>query len=406
MRMKSVIFILLILPICFLGQVNLDSSLNTIFQKFPDIDSGKVYFRIPISFHIVKNTETPQTLFTNDIKKIIDTLNKKYFHGTGIAFYVHSIVFINSGKYLKINVMRESFKLIWKKRFNGVINCYYVNILEFDLLNKNYLRGLTIQMPKSIIISYGSHKSTLSHEIGHYLGLSHPHKNWKLGRLFQESVERNKKVGLIKKKYNCQKRGDKLCDTPAEPDLRYFTDKNCNYIGNITDAWGKPYNPHTNNIMSFLANSDCRKKFTKSQIAKMIFTLSKSKYAEVYQDTLHIFDFYEPDNYINQANQLKFNNLQEHTFHFIPYKNNFIVDPYDCFILPTIDSTASLIVNTNKELTITFFDANYKVFLKTKLKNTSEINLTPEFSNLFFIISLEDEQKFDKVCKYTILLKN
>ncbi|MBK6622866.1 MAG: hypothetical protein IPG32_19130 [Saprospirales bacterium] len=80
---------------------------------------------------------------------------------------------------------------------------------------------------------------TLAHEMGHFLGLYHTHEDL-LGD-GKEYVNGS----------NCLSAGDFLCDTPADPNLLYYTDDNCQYVGTLTDPLGDAYQPDVENIMSY-----------------------------------------------------------------------------------------------------------------------------------------------------------
>lgn len=95
---------------------------------------------------------------------------------------------------------------------------------------------------------------TIEHEMGHILGLSHTHVPSD-----NELVDGS----------NCTTAGDYLCDTPADPGLSTSNvNSNCIYTGTATDANGDPYNPLTNNFMSY-SRYTCRSAFTQQQVDKM-----------------------------------------------------------------------------------------------------------------------------------------
>ncbi len=121
----------------------------------------------------------------------------------------------------------------------------------------------------------------------------------------------------------CERKGDGLCDTPAEPNLSRYTDDKCHYTGwNVKDKYGEVYKPVTNNIMSYPKNRECRNNFTNGQIAVMLETASRNKYAKAWSTQSENaknfdFDYYEPDDAREIASEIFFNTPQTHTFHLI-----------------------------------------------------------------------------------------
>ncbi len=100
--------------------------------------------------------------------------------------------------------------------------------------------------------------STISHELGHCLGLFHTHETNNNGNVVKELVDGS----------NCDKAGDFICDTPADPNLTYKVDAFCQYIGTELDPSKKVYHPDPTNIMSY-ASEDCRTRFSEGQKARI-----------------------------------------------------------------------------------------------------------------------------------------
>lgn len=112
------------------------------------------------------------------------------------------------------------------------------------------LSGTNIGSPNDVV--------TMSHEVGHVLGLFHTFENHPFDPLHDtESVERNRDASC----WDCDVDGDYICDTPADPDQdgedRYLQNNttslsaNCAYTGNRRDECGVLYTPTTNNFMSY-----------------------------------------------------------------------------------------------------------------------------------------------------------
>ncbi|MEL6674661.1 MAG: T9SS type A sorting domain-containing protein [Bacteroidota bacterium] len=121
--------------------------------------------------------------------------------------------------------------------------------------------------PRIVIMNYACTASgkTLSHEIGHYLSLYHTH-----------GTTNNGTTDEFADGSNCSTAGDRICDTPADPNLSGVVDGNCNYVGSATDGKGQAYNPDPSNIMSYARNA-CRNRFTDGQYAQMRFSLENDR---------------------------------------------------------------------------------------------------------------------------------
>jgi hypothetical protein len=143
--------------------------------------------------------------------------------------------------------------------------------------------------PYVCAIDAGSSTSTLTHEIGHNLGLHHTHNpgrslfadnNGDCDKCNQESVSRSKKQGIgcfltSISDLKCEVNGDFLCDTPADPELvqnANVVDLNCNYVAAQTDNWNDTWQPDERNIMSYSRRA-CRNVLTPQQTFVMILNL-------------------------------------------------------------------------------------------------------------------------------------
>jgi len=283
-------------------------------------------YRIPVTFWIYKNdNKTGSSLV--EVKNMMTDLN--YFNAvnlTGFSFYVNDIIEINNSKRADLGYYIEApfVSTFYKKR--GNVNVHFSESLSENRLfnSKIYYKGTYNKINKSIILVKYNSRTGLSHEVGHFLGLKHPHKNFNRGKLKQESVSRTRtKLRFFRKVKNCEVTGDCLCDTPAEPQLSDYINKNCQFTGlDLTDNWGDFYNPDTDNIMSYPTYKVCRNKFTEGQIAVMLYTAEKSKYSDGWKvdslnnkSKIYSFDNYEPDNYKEQATEIRTNEIQYHTFH-------------------------------------------------------------------------------------------
>ncbi len=327
---KTVIILLLIMLNSLNNQVSWANSFFSDSEEFNKKifeQSDSVYrpqYLIPVKFWFIIKNSCQKEKLRQYAKEQIHYLNKYYSSNkTGIAFYQHpEIRFIEKKKLYVLNYYKEAPFQALKRHSKYCLNVIVVKeLIKEKFLNSPRKKKAGSYNPlfKTVIITQNTSSSTLSHEVGHYLGLYHPHRAWKY-RWFQEPVSRTKKrVGsnvLV-----CKRKGDKVCDTPAEPNLNKYTDNNCNYTGwNVTDKYGTVYKPNTDNIMSYTRNRECRKKFTKGQIARMHHSLAKNKYAKYWRtdnEKNRIFspDIYEPNNTAETAGQIFENEKQTHSFY-------------------------------------------------------------------------------------------
>ena len=110
-------------------------------------------------------------------------------------------------------------------------------------------------------------ENIISHELGHVLGLAHTHGTSNTGGT-DELVDGS----------NCANAGDRICDTPADPNLLGQMGDGCRYIGTVLDANGMSYAPLTHNIMSY-TNSECADSLTPMQLARARAVALASSYS-------------------------------------------------------------------------------------------------------------------------------
>jgi len=303
----------------------------------PNIENIK--YRIPVKFWVFRRSNGKDGITEIKIKEHLRNLN--YYHSinnTGLRFYLlPDIEYIDKDKLFKLNYIQQApFQTLIKKS-KACINVFIPEKLKMKRpfnITKNF-SGTYNSFTKGIIIAKGVSSSTLSHEIGHYFGLKHPHKNWR-SKIKGEPVSRTRLIPGTNTRM-CETKGDGLCDTPAEPNLSNYTDDNCKYTGwNVKDKYGKEYKPATNNIMSYTKNRECRNNFTEEQIALMLYKASTNKNAKYWTTDKkdadnYIFDYFEPDNTKQTASEIFLRTTQTHTFHkiFTKEKNIKLFDKID-----------------------------------------------------------------------------
>ncbi len=388
-----------------------------------NIDS--VRFRIPVKFWIYRNDDGSGGVTDERVKVFMDSLN--HFHklnNTGFRFYIREIESVNKTKRLNLGYFVEAPLQTIFNHTKACVNIYVCDFIKKKANGATYVvRGTYNIVTKSVMLQRNTSSTGLTHEIGHYFGLLHPHRNYKSGKNKQESVSRTRAYkGSLKKGLICERNGDGLADTPAEPRLNFLVDNNCNFSGQaLTDNWGDHYQSETNNIMSYPTHYKCRNNFTLSQKSVMLYKASENKYAKYWNtkdsaNKIYHFDIHEPDNTVKMASIIKSNEKQNHTFHkiFTTGKKGLATDKTDWlkFELNTENTSNILIKFTpdkivNDEITITIYDEDNKL-IKTintsKQIASSQIQLKTLKSGWYFIEINKKQSVSKKLYNYSVEL--
>ena len=213
-----------------------------------------------LAVHILGNTSGSTLRNAFVYKTLIQQVNE-HFKKCNLGFVVKYFGYIENSH----NRFKEGDKKteLFFRKYNQprLINVYYVDKL-YNKEGKN-VTGISA-FPKSlnknidrIVIAkrYAFFPSVLSHELGHYFGLLDTHETIYGKELVDQS--------------NCETAGDKICDTPADPNLATLPNvKSCVYTGNAIDENGDKYAPDYQNIMSY-APDRCRSHFTQGQAHRL-----------------------------------------------------------------------------------------------------------------------------------------
>jgi len=397
--------------------------LNEYLKKINYYDNiDKIRYRVPLKLWIYRNSDGGDGVADIKIKKFIDDLNyyNKINH-TGFRYYLQEVVNIDKTNKLNLGYFVEAPWQNIVNRTKGCINIYLADsLVRKTSKRKINIKGTYNTITKSVIIQKSTSSTGLSHEIGHYFGLFHPHRNYRAGKKHQECVSRTRKAkGLFKNGLICEINGDGLADTPAEPSLSFLVDNNCKFTGAILkDRWGDKYKSNTNNIMSYPTHSKCRDNFTEGQVAVMLFTASENKYHKYWntedkKNNIHNFDAFEPDDNKEMANVLHLKKEQKHTFHKIYTHKNKLnyrdsVDWMKFEIKENNKNALTLSIKTSEqnksELSFLILNSSEKlVGEKIMLKNngSSEIELENLQAGWYFI-KVEKKSKEISVDEYNI----
>ncbi len=199
-------------------------------------------------FHIVRRTNGTGGVNPTVIDDILNVMNSAFLpHEISIQSVGND--YIDSDALFDIGTDNEANQLFGTNNQANAINVYLVNSGQTS--SGIVYAGLAQDIPSRNMIIDNDFvlTSTAPHELGHCLNLLHTHETY----YGVENINGS----------NCSTAGDKICDTPADPQLSSFNvDVTCNYTG------GNGYSPLTDNIMSY-SRSACRDLFTDGQVAVM-----------------------------------------------------------------------------------------------------------------------------------------
>ncbi len=116
-----------------------------------------------------------------------------------------------------------------------------------------------------VIVQKGRTLTTVTHEVGHFLGLCHTH-GMELGQA-RIAVRDEQRDALVACDASCRREGDGICDTPLDPGP-----EQCAYDADCETLCRGGEEPAADNLMSYY--SDCRSRFTDEQIRLVQHTIA------------------------------------------------------------------------------------------------------------------------------------
>jgi len=203
----------------------------------------------PLTIHIIRDNNGNTNLNLNNLLSEIDLMND-YYLPAGIQFFIcQEINYIDNSNYYFFNQGLEETEIGNAYDIPNTINIYFASNVTSS--NGSSLCGYAYYPggPLRIIMSNScaTNGSTLTHEMGHFFGLLHTHGTSNTKNATNELADGS----------NGATEGDRVQDTPSDPQLTGEVNFNCIYTNNYLDNNGQPHNPDPHNIMSY-SRKECR----------------------------------------------------------------------------------------------------------------------------------------------------
>ncbi len=227
-------------------------------KVLPNARISTASFRFKIFVTILKNSDGSNAACTEaDILAKIAEMNADF--APTFCFNLMGIKYVNNTNLnTDMNVSSTSdVNSLTGYNEGGCIDIYVHKAVRDG--SNTAIAGSAYVIPNQYLSIENVGNHTLSHEMGHCLGLTHTHETFYGNELVSGS--------------NCGSAGDLVCDTNADPDVTRScrTQSTCLYTGNCTDALGYSYSPPVSNIMSYYG---CVNTFTSGQFTRMSGTIT------------------------------------------------------------------------------------------------------------------------------------
>lgn len=244
------------------AQIALENLINIGSSK-PNESLAQLKVEKAITIYIVKDKEGNTGVTADAIQAAIDRVNAT-FAPIKLKIRICNTIVIDNYNFNIIKATENAGNLMSHFYNPKTINLFLVSEL-FDLQNSP-VAGYTF-MPADLKDAIFLDKDLIGsadiiHQFGHFFNLYHTHET-SFGSELVTDV-------------NCNKTGDRCCDTPADPNIGGSVDVNCNYSGDFKDSNKQFYVPSTSNYMS-LSNGTCRCVFTNDQLNRIIYSVLNQK---------------------------------------------------------------------------------------------------------------------------------
>lgn len=218
---------------------------------------------VRVYFHICRNDDGSNASIAQ--AGILDEFNKLVSHfepANNICFLNVGVRTINN---TTLNTYSNTTNLFDEYRVPNCINIFYTQYVWQSQDGITFpAGGVALGIPSTICFVARSNigTNTISHEIGHCIGLVHTHETVYGWEMINGS--------------NSQSAGDRINDTRADPyahnanNHNCYSSNGCQYTGSCLDPNGQSnYNPPYNNIMSYWSDACVSQNFTINQFQRM-----------------------------------------------------------------------------------------------------------------------------------------
>ena len=340
---------------------NYDYYLNEFYDKYQNKTSTALT-DVPAKLHIVTDDGGDTSITVDEIFSEIDEANEWLANSFLRINVCDDINYINSS-FLYDFDMAEEMPYLYENHQQDILNIYFVESITSGsgsgICGYTYMPGNPNQYYDVIVMdnqcTNSSVNQTLAHEFGHHFNLIHTHGP-ENGVLTDELV-----TGT-----NCSSAGDRVCDTPADPQLSSsnVSNVNCLYSGTAMDEYGFLFQPDPSNIMSY-APQVCRDNFTIEQYARMYAGFHTFK--TYYECPSFNVDFYS-ENIIDYCNDVMTVNFFDDSVGAISWEWDVNGD--------------DIVDYTEQNFSHNYTPGVYDVTLKISNENESITKVFPEYINL------------------------
>ena len=340
---------------------NYDYYLNEFYDKY-QTKTSTALTDVPAKLHIITDDGGDTSITVDEIFSEIDEANEWLANSFLRINVCDDINYINSS-FLYDFDMAEEMPYLYENHQQDILNIYFVESITSGsgsgICGYTYMPGNPNQYYDVIVMdnqcTNSSVNQTLAHEFGHHFNLIHTHGP-ENGVLTDELV-----TGT-----NCSSAGDRVCDTPADPQLSSsnVSNVNCLYSGTAMDEYGFLFQPDPSNIMSY-APQVCRDNFTIEQYARMYAGYHTFK--TYYECPSFNVDFYSED-IIDYCNDIMTVNFFDDSVGAISWEWDVNGD--------------DIVDYTEQNFSHNYTPGVYDVTLKISNENESITKVFPEYINL------------------------